>query len=234
MRRTTCRWAPPPSTFSAAALTAWTVKSVRDCIVSDPLGGVDVSLSIFASFVFDRRRFGQARFLGTPYFFDVLVAPQPGYTWETIAGTTGLRDTVQAAIDAVRPIGIFPNIRLADAAAVGVRANIVTRPGLDAAAVGAALKGAFEQRVAGLGLGGAVLASEVLRDFMNVPGVADVQNLHLRRYPPSFGTIVFGDRQQFQGAAIEADLGANLPLTSNEIATFRYDSQLIDLQVSDR
>jgi len=210
------------------------VDGVRDCKVSDPLGGVDVSLSIFNSFVFDRRRFGQARFLGTPYFFDVLVAPQPGYAWETIGAVIGLRDQVAAAVDTVRPIGIFPNIRLADLVVVGVRANITTQPGMDLVAVGAALKSAFEQRVAGLGLGGAVLASEVLGDLLNVSGVVDVQNLHLRRNPPTFGSIVFGDREQFQGAAIEADLGANLSLTSNEIATFQYNSQLIDLRVSDR
>jgi uncharacterized phage protein gp47/JayE len=221
-------------TIQALSATVLNVDGVRDCNVSDPLGGVDVSLSIFSSFVFDRRRFGQARFLGTPYFFDVLVAPQPGYAWETIGAVIGLRDQVAAAVDTVRPIGIFPNIRLADLVVVGVRANITTRPGIDAVAVGAALKSAFEQRVAGLGLGGAVLASEVLRDLLNVSGVVDVQNLHLRRNPPTFGSIVFGDREQFQGAAIEADLGANLSLTSNEIATFQYDSQLIDLRVSDR
>jgi uncharacterized phage protein gp47/JayE len=221
-------------TIQAFSATVLNTDGVRDSRVSDPLGGVDVSLSIFNSFVFDRRRFGQARFLGTPYFFDVLVAPQPGYAWETIGAVIGLRDQVAAAVDTVRPIGIFPNIRLADLVVVGVRANITTRPGIDAVAVGAALKSAFERRVAGLGLGGPVLASEVLRDLLNVSGVVDVQNLHLRRYPPAFGAIVFGDREQFQGAAIEADLGANLSLTSNEIATFQYDSQLIDLRVSDR
>jgi uncharacterized phage protein gp47/JayE len=221
-------------TVQALSATVLNVDGVRDCRVSDPLGGVDVSLSIFSTFVFDRRRFGQARFLGTPYFFDVLVAPQPGYAWETIGDVVGLRDQVAAAVDRVRPIGIFPNVRLADAVVVGVRANITTQPGMDLVAVDAALKTAFERRVAGLGLGGAVLASEVLRDLLNVAGVADVQNLHLRRYPPTFGSIVFGDREQFQGAVIEADLGANLSLTSNEIATFQYDSQLIDLRVSDR
>jgi len=221
-------------TVQALSATVLNVDGVRDCKVSDPLGGVDVSLSIFDSFVFDRRRFGQARFLGTPYFFDVLVAPQQGYAWETIGTVIGLRDQVAAAVDTVRPIGIFPNIRLADLVVVGVRANITTQPGMDLVAVGAALKTAFENRVAGLGLGGPVLASEVLRDLLNVAGVVDVQNLHLRRYPPAFGSIVFGDREQFQGAAIEADIGANLSLTSNEIATFQYDSQLIDLRVSDR
>jgi uncharacterized phage protein gp47/JayE len=226
----------PRNLFTVEAVSAavLNVDGVRDCKLSDPLGGVDVSLSIFNSFVFDRRRFGQARFLGTPYFFDVLVAPQPGYAWDTIGSVTGLHDTVVAAVDAVRPIGVFPNIRLANAVVVGVRASVITSPGMDSVAVDAALKNTFEQRVAGLGLGGAVLASEVIRDFMNIAGVIDVQNLHLRRYPPIFGSIIFGDREQFQNVAIETDLGANLSLTANEIATFRYDSQLIDLQVSDR
>jgi uncharacterized phage protein gp47/JayE len=221
-------------TVQAVSATVLNIPGVRDCRISDPLGGVDVALSIFSSFVFDRRRFGQARFLGTPYFFDVLVAPQPGYAWDTIGGVIGLRDQVRAAVDTVRPIGIFPNIRLADLVVVGVRANITTGPGIDSVAVSAALKSAFEQRVEGLGLGGAVLASEVLCDLLNVSGVVDVQNLHLRRYPPTFGTIVFGDREQFLGAAIESDLSANLSLTSNEIAAFQYDSQLIDLRVSDQ
>lgn len=221
-------------TVQALSATVLNVDGVRDCTVSDPLGGVDVSLSVFNSAVFDRRRFGQARLLGTPYFFDVLVAPQPGYAWETIGAVTGLHDQVAAAVDTVRPIGIFPNIRLADLVVVGVRANITTQPGMDLVAVGAALKDAFEHRVSGLGLGGPVLAAEVLRDLLNVSGVVDVQNLHLRRYPPNFGAIVFGDREQFRGAVIEADVGANLSLTSNEIATFEFDSQLIDLRVSDR
>src|SRR5262249_37543472 len=96
----------PRNLFTVQAVSAavLNVDGVRDCNLRDPLGGVDASLSIFASFVFDRRRFGQARFLGTPYFFDVLVAPQPGYAWETIGSVIGLRDAVAAAVDAVRPI----------------------------------------------------------------------------------------------------------------------------------
>jgi uncharacterized phage protein gp47/JayE len=226
----------PRTLFTVEAVRAavLNVDGVRDCKLSDPVGGVDVSLSIFNSFVFARRQFGQPRFLGTPYFFDVLVAPQLGYAWDTIGGTTGLHDAVTAAVDAVRPVGIFPNIRIANGVNVGVRASVFTSPGTDATAVNAALKNVFEQRVASLRFGGAVLASEVIRDFMNITGVVDVQNLHLRRYPPSFGSIIFGDREQFQNVVIEADLGANLALAANEIATFRFDSQLVDLQVSDQ
>jgi uncharacterized phage protein gp47/JayE len=221
-------------TIDAVRATVQNVDGVRDCRVGDALGGVDIALSFFNSFAFARRRFGQARLLGSPYFFDILVAPQPGYAWDTIGTVIGLRDQVAAAVDAVRPVGIFPNIHLADNVTVGVRADITTGPGMDLVGVGAALKTAFEQRIGTLGLGNAVLASMVLRDLLNVPGVVDVQNLHLRRYPPTFGTIVFGDREVLQSTIIEADIGANLTLSSNEIATFVYDSQLIDLQVSDQ
>jgi phage-related baseplate assembly protein len=226
----------PRTLFTVQAVKAAVlqVDGVRDCRLNDPLGGVDVSRSFFSSFVFDRRRFGQARQLGSPYFFDIYVAPKQGYTWETLGDVIGLRDAVSAAVDNVRPIGIFPNIRPADSVVVGVRANVLTRPGMEAAAVDTALKSVFERRVTSLGLGRGVLAAEVTRDFMNVSGVVDVQNLHLRRYPPTFGSIGFGDREQFESAVIEAAPGANLPLSLIEIATFRYDSQLIDLRVSDR
>lgn len=226
----------PRTLFTSQAVRAavLNVDGVRDCRLSDPLGGVDVSRSIFQTFVFDRRRFGQARQLGSPYFFDIYVAPKPGYVWDSVGGTPGLKDAVAAAVDAVRPVGIFANVRPADSVVVGVRANVLIRPGMQAAAVESALRSVFAQRVAALGLGRGVLAAEVTRDFMNVSGVVDVQNLHLRRYPPAFGAIVFGDREAFEGAVIEAALGANLPLTTTEIATLRYDSQLVDLRVSDR
>jgi len=226
----------PRTLFTREAVTGavLNIDGVRDCIVNDPAGGVDVSLSVFSQFIFDRRRFGQARSLGTPYFFDVLVAPKAGYRWETIGGVPGIADTVADAVRTMRPVGIFPNIRLADQVAVGVRASVTIRPGVDAVATAAALKAAVEGRVSGLGLGGSVLASQVLRDLLNVPGVADVQRLHLRRYPPTFGSIVFGDREAFTPAVIEADLGANLMLSPTEIATFRYDSRLVDLQIGDR
>ncbi len=170
----------PRNLFTVEAVRAavLNVDGVRDCKLSDPVGGVDVSLSIFNSFVFDRRRFGQPRFLGTPYFFDVLVAPQTGYAWDTIGGVEGLHDAVASAVDAVRPIGIFPNIRIANGVNVGVRASVIATPGTDPIAIGTALKNVFENRVAGLSFGDAVLASEVIRDFMNVTGVSDVQNLH--------------------------------------------------------
>jgi hypothetical protein len=210
------------------------VDGVRDCRLSDPLGGVDVSKSLFNLFAYGKRRFGQQRFLGTPYFFDVLVAPYPGFLWESDGGAIGVRRAVEAALEGVRPIGIFPNVRLADSVVVGIRANVLTRPGVSADGVTAALKDVFGRRLAGLGLGGSVVYAEVLCDCMNVSGVVDIQNVHLRRYPPLFGQIAFGDREPFLSEVIEADIGENLALSSTEVAVFVYDSGLIDLQVSEK
>lgn len=222
--------------------TLWTVEAirdavinvdgVRDCRVNDPLGGVDSSQSIFNLFVYGRRRFGEQRFFGSPYFFDVLVAPEPGYIWESDGGVTGIRESVENAIANVRPVGIFPNVVMADSVSVGVRADVTIKPGLSSNAIVAALKDKFERRVAGLGLGNAVLASEVLCDFMNVEGALDVQNLRLRRYPPTFSSIKFGDRERFASSVVEVDVGANLPLSPKEIAVFTFDSSLVDLQVT--
>ena len=96
---------------------------------SIPLGGVDVSLSKFNFFVFGQRRFGTQRQLGTPYFFDVLVAIYPGFLWETQGQVTGVEDAVEKAIREVRPISIFPNVRLANNVLVGIRASVLIRLG---------------------------------------------------------------------------------------------------------
>ena len=43
-------------------------------MISDPLGGVDVSQSYFGVFTFGKRLFSAERRLGEPYFVDVVVA----------------------------------------------------------------------------------------------------------------------------------------------------------------
>lgn len=210
------------------------VDGVRDCRLFDPAGGVDVSLSKFSLFRFRERRFGVQRLLGTPYFFDILVAILPGLPWETEGAVVGIKDAVAAAINEVRPIGIFPNLRPANNVFVGIRARVLTKPGHDPNAVQAGIKAALEMRVNAMGLGGSVLYSEVLCDCMRVAGVVDVQDLHLRRCPPVFATIDFGGRQRFSGRVIEAAVGENLPLLPDEIAVFKIDSLLIDVEVKDR
>lgn len=210
------------------------VDGVRDCRLFDPLGGVDVSLSKFNFFNFSQRRFGTQRLLGTPYFFEILVAIYPGFLWETEGQVTGVRDDIENAIREVRPISIFPNLRLANNVLVGIRANVLIKSGHDSNAVIASIKEKLELRVNALGLGNTVLYAEVLCDCMDIAGVIDVQQLHLRRCPSLLGTITFGKSQHFQGQIIEMAVGENLPFQPDEIPIFKIDSQLIDLQVSDR
>ncbi len=224
--------------------TLWTVESVRkvvksidgvrDCRLFDPLGGTDVSLSRFGLFAFGQRRFGTQRLLGTPYFFNILVASFPGFIWESQGGLVGLRETIENAIRNVRPISIFPNIRRADDVRTGIRCRLLIRSGHDKNAVIASIKEKLDHRINALGLGNAVLYSEVLCDCMEVAGVVDVQRLHLRRCPPLFSTINFGRRQRFRNQVIEAAVGENIALLPNEIAVFEIDSELFDVEITDR
>lgn len=227
----------------------WTVDSVRaaalsvpgvvDVAISDPLGGVDVSQSYFNLFKFDERLFSGERRLGEPYFFDVVVAHEFARPWrtDTIPGlaspVTGIYEQVLAAVDRVRPVGIHPNIVQADHIEVGVRAEVVVDAGYDAQA----LRAAFKQRLTGyigeLKLGGDVLFSQVMRALVDQPGVVDVQHMHLRRCPPAFGRITFG-AVPFQSAVIEAPAGESLELGPTEVAIFRLDSDLTELDLVPR
>jgi hypothetical protein len=58
--------------------------------------------------------------------------------------------------------------------------------------------------------------------------------MHLRRCPPVFSTVCFGSPQRFQAESIEAPIGENIYLKSNEIAIFKIDSDLIDLEIIDQ
>ena len=224
--------------------TLWTLEAVRnavkstdgvrDCRLFDSVGGVDVSLSKFALFTFSQRRFGTQRLLGTPYFFNILVATLPGFLWESEGAVIGLKETIENAIRDVRPISIFPNLQRADDVRIGIRARILIRIGHDKNAVIASIKEALQRRINALGLGNSVLYSEVLCDCMETPGIVDIQQLHLRRCPPLFLTINFGGRQKFQNQIIEAAIGENISLLPNEIAVFEIDSELFDVEVSDR
>jgi hypothetical protein len=210
------------------------VDGVRDCRVFDPLGGVDVSLSKFNEFRFGARLFGTQRLLGTPYFFDILVALQPGFPWESAGGAPGVREAIENAIRDVRPISIFPNLRQANNVLIGLRAKVLIKAGHDRNAVAASIKNRLETRVDSLTLGGGVLYSAVLRDCLEVTGVIDVQQLRLRRSPGQFSRFTFGSGQRFQSGVIEAAVGENLTLLPDEIAVFKIDAELIDLEVSDR
>ena len=105
---------------------------------------------------------------------------------------------------------------------IGIRAAVLIRPGHDRNAVAASIKEKLERRVNTLGLGNAVLYSEVMRDCMEVAGVMDVQQLHLRRCPPLLATITFGKSERFQNQVIEAAVGENIPLVARRDRGFSY------------
>jgi hypothetical protein len=221
-------------TLEAVRKVVKSIDGVRDCRLFDPLGGVDVSLSKFALFSFGQRRFATQRLLGTPYFFNILVATRPGFLWESEGAVTGLQQTIENSIRDVRPISIFPNLQRADDVHVGIRARVLIQSGHDKNSVVASIKERLERRINALGLGNSVLYSEVLCDCMDSPGVVDIQQLHLRRCPPLFLTINLGGRQRFQSQVIESAVGENISLLPNEIAVFEIDSDLFSVEVSDR
>jgi hypothetical protein len=218
----------------------WTLESVRravlevpgviDVLPFDPLGGVDISQSYFNLFQFSERLFSGERRLGEPYFFDIIVAHEFAWPWETVGVVTGIATQVRSAIDRVRPVGIHPNVIQADHIEVGLQARVLVASGYDSHALLAAVKQRIAQDLRTLKLGSDVLYSQMMCAFMDQPGVMDVQNLRLRRCPAAFGRITFGG-VPFQAGVIEAGPGENLPMNPTEIAVFRLDSDLIDLEV---
>jgi phage-related baseplate assembly protein len=223
--------------------TIWTLESARravldvsgviDVLLFDPLGGVDVSQSYFNLFEFGERAFSGERRLGEPYFFDVVVAHEFAWPWRTQGPVPGIFERVTAAVDRVRPVGIHPHIVQANHIDVGVQATVLVGPGYDREALLAAIKQRLAQDIGGLKLGGDVLYSQVMCAFVEQVGVVDVQNLRLRRCPAGFGRISFG-AVPFQSAVIEAAPGENLAMAAIEIAVFRIDSELIDIEVVER
>jgi hypothetical protein len=57
--------------------------------------------------------------------------------------------------------------------------------------------------------------------------------MHQRRCPPAFGRITFG-AVPFQSAVIEAPAGESLELGPTEVAIFRLDSDLTELDLVPR
>lgn len=209
------------------------VDGVRDCRLFDPLGGTDVSLSKFGLFRFRTRTFGIERRPGAPYFFEILIAVQPGFLFETLDGVPGVHDRVTQAIEDVRPVSIFPTLLRANNVRVGLRARVTVRSGHDRASIGSAIRDRLDQRINALGLGATVRYAQVLCDVADVSGVSDVQDLRLRRCPALMGTITFGDHPTFQTQDLELGLGENLDLRPDEIAVFKVDDTLLDVQFTD-
>ncbi|WP_243886320.1 baseplate J/gp47 family protein [Cellulomonas fengjieae] len=220
--------------------TLWTIEAVQqavlavdgvvDVLISDPLGGVDVSQSYFGLFDFGRRLFAAERRFGEPYLFDVVVAHEFRWPWLPQGPVRGVLERVREALDLVRPPGVHPNVIEADHIDVGVRARVVVQPGYDKDALLARVLERVGAEAAGLRLGGDVLFAQVMRAFTDEAGVLDVQAMHLRRGPAVFGRFSLGP-VGFQSVAYEAGVGENLVMAPTELAVFRPDSGLDDIEV---
>ena len=206
------------------------VEGVRDASIFDPLGGVDVSQSYFNMFLFAQRAFSMQRQVGSPYYFDIVVATEPGWPWTTGGGPIpGVYDSLIDVVRQWRPVSIFPNIVEANQVDVGVRATLVVQGGQPEDAVKAQLLDALHAKVNSLRLGRGVLYSDVMLMARTTEGVVDVQNLHLRRCPPAFAEINFAGADF--GQSVELAVGDNLPLAPDEVAVFTLDSPLSDITV---
>ncbi|RUN74792.1 hypothetical protein EJC47_19750 [Sphingomonas sp. TF3] len=221
----------PRSLWSARGieLAASLVPGVRQVKVIDLYGGLDIDMAIFGNFNFAERVFGSERNLVTPYLFTILVAPTAAAIW---SGPDGLAAQIADTIEDLRPVGIFPEIREASEVYVGVRANLVIEgiplPSGDRATVNASAPAlAFKQRllercrgyVDRLEFGEQVSPAKISWALMSEPGVVDVRDLRLLRYPLPPSEIDFAG----PASANAVDLlgcGEAAALAGNQIAQF--------------
>ncbi|MFI9328831.1 baseplate J/gp47 family protein [Kitasatospora sp. NPDC052868] len=241
------RLAEPDDVYRARLLgvprTLWTqdavlarildLPGVRDAAIFDPLGGVDASRSRFTTYRFGQRPFSAEPPTGSPYYFDVVVAVEPGWPWDTADGDIPpVHDAVVEVVRQWRPVSVFPDIKPANQVDVGFRATLVVQAGHDPDAIRGEILAAVHSGVDGLRMGRGVLHSDLVLTARSIAGVADVQNLRLRRCAPAFGEVGFGGAGY--GSAEELSVGENLRLAPDEIARFAIDGPLIDVQVSVR
>ena len=220
--------AAPRSVWTAEAIatTVALVPGVRQVTVKDGWGGIDLSQSIFGDFTFVERLFAADRDLASPYFVSVLVAPTEAAIWD---GQDGLRASVEAAIRDVRPVGVFPNVLEADQVYLGVQAAIVTNglalptgsvASTNTSPAALALKGRLLERlhrvVDGLRMSEPVRCAAVSAALMGEPGVTDVVQLRLARFPRMLDRV---------GSTMDADVtpevlgpDENLVLSADQIA----------------
>jgi hypothetical protein len=210
----------------ALQLSVSLVPGVRQVVVKDGWGGLDLSQSIFGDFDFIERLFAAERDLASPYYVSVLVAPTDAAIW---SGPGGLQASVETAIKDVRPVGIFPQVIEADQVYVAVQADIVTR-GLtlpagtpvtvNANPAAVALKARLANRlhavVDQLALGDPVRFAAVLHALMSEPGVSDVVHLRLVRFPRELDRI--GSTMEFTPAQQVLGRDENLNLAADQIA----------------
>jgi len=218
--------------IEAIQIAASLVPGVRLAQVHDGWGGLDINQSIFGNFNFLERVFSSERDLGTPYYFMVLVAPTAGAIWD---GPDGVEASVASAIEDLRPIGIFPRIQEADEVNIGVKANLVVQglplpTGSKATINSSDAAGALKERIVlrlrryieGLQFGEPVRSAEVVWTIMNEPGIADVRDLQLLRYPPNFKNADLATPDSWTTPQ-PFSIGQNVDLQINQIAVFVDD-----------
>jgi uncharacterized phage protein gp47/JayE len=222
-------------TVDAVRAVVLALDGVRDALVYDPYGGLDQNPPTLGTFCFNNALFQPARDLCNPYYFTITVAPEPGVLWEGDTNIEGLRQQISDALEPIRPISIFPTLQLADIVEIALRVRLVLAAGTDPNGILTTAKTALAAYINSLRLGDAVLYAQVLRIFVEIPGVKDVQNLHLRRCPPRFGEVACSPLTRFGNeiniADLEADCGENLPLNPHEVAVFAADSPLLAVEV---
>jgi hypothetical protein len=225
-------------TADAIQIAASLVPGVRQVLVRDAWGGLDINKSIFGNFNFIERLFSSDRDIGTPYYLTVLVAPTLSAIWD---GPGNLHEAVESAIEDLRPISIFPAVQEGTVIGVGFKATVVVRrtplPGGTPAAVNQSqaakqLKARMMQRVKqyvdNLSFGEPVRAAEVTWALMGEPAVADVHDLMLLRYPSHFEGLTFSGATPSTGP-VSLACGVNLLLGTNEIGAFVDDDSGITL-----
>jgi hypothetical protein len=222
-------------TVQAVQTAASLVPGVRQVVVRDGVGGLDIEQSIFGDFNFIERLFSNDRDLGSPYYFSVLVAPTEAAIWD---GPDGVAAQVSSAIDDLRPIGIFPRIVKAVEVSITVEASIVVRglpiPGgtqanVNASSAATDLKARLFERIRkyidSLSFGEPVRAAEITWTLMNEPGIVDVRSLRLLRFPSRVPILDF-----FAGPQIDPEfvlVDQNVVLAQDEIAVaVRADDRL--------
>jgi hypothetical protein len=225
----------PRSTWTADAIQVAVslVPGVRQVQVRDAWGGLDINQSIFGDFNFIERMFGSERDLGSPYYLTVLVAPTAAAIWE---GPDGLRAAVEAVIEDLRPISIFPSVEEAEEVGIGIAGDLIVRglplPTGSSATVNSSqpaidlkrrLLRRLELYVDNLTFGEPVRAAEAIWALMNEPGIADVREPRLLRYPPGLNAIDLGISGSSAPGPEEFPCGANVQLQVNQIPRFVDD-----------
>lgn len=216
-------------TAEAVGLAVGTVPGVRQVQVFDGRGGLDINQSIFGNFTFVERVFASERDLGNPYYFTVLVAPTAAAIWD---GPDGLHAAVESVIEDLRPVGIFASVEKAEEVGIGVTADLVvrglplptgSRATINSSSAAAELRARLHARlrayVDGLPFGEPVRVAEVMWTLMNEPGVTDVRELRLVRFPADAGTVVTANPPTGDGAQVLAP-GENASLAANQIPAY--------------